>query len=263
MERREGSFSFTNENAERSCIRMKLFWSEHAPFIELFGWQHLLYTGIMLLTLFLLVRYRTEVRRNRENIRKIILVVSIVQQVLLYSWYIFETGFDISESLPLHVSRISSLLGIYYLFTKNTKVMNVLFFFGLYAYGSFLVPSRVYAIYHIVGISFLVNHVVTILLPIFASIAYDWRPTFHSLFTSYGYFLFYFFFVFFLNPLIDGNYFYLKTRPFLQDLPGYIYNPAALVATFSLFLVGYYAYRAIEKKMTGKNLTPNKIQNNS
>lgn len=240
---------------------MNPFWSEHAPYIQLFGVNHLLYIGIMLLSLFLLIRYRDKVRKHSETVRKMILVLSIAQQILLYSWYIFETGFDISESLPLHISRISSLLGIYYLFTKNPKVMNTLFYFGLYAYGSFLVPSRVYTIYHAIGISFLVNHVITILLPLFASIAYDWRPTLKSLFISFGYFLIYFIFVYFLNPLINGNYFYLKHRPFLQELPGYIYHPAALIATFLLFCVGYFAYRAVEKKVTGKNLVVKEERN--
>lgn len=226
---------------------MNIFWSEQAPFIKLFGLNHLLYIGIMFLLLLLLVHYRGKVKEHRETVRKVLLVISFAQQILLYSWYIFETGFDSAESLPLHISRISSLIGIYYLFTKSEKAMNILFYFGLYAYGSFLVPSRVYAIYHIVGISFLVNHVITLLLPIFASIAYEWRPTLKSLFTSYGYFLLYFFFVYFLNPLIDGNYFYLKIRPFLQTLPDNIYNPAALAATFALFCIGYVVYKAIEK----------------
>lgn len=237
---------------------MNVFWSEKVPYIDLFGYHHWIYLGILLLCLLLLVYYQDKVRIHGEVIRKSLLIVTIAQQILLYSWYIFETGFDISESLPLHISRISSLLGIYYLLTKNSKVMNSLFYFGLYAYGSFLVPSRVYPISHAIGMSFLVNHVITLLLPLFASVAYDWRPTLKSLFTSYGYFLIYFCFVYFLNPLIDGNYFYLKHRPVFKDLPGYLYNPGALVFTFFLFYIGFFVYRIIEKKITGSNLYLNK-----
>lgn len=233
---------------------MHLFWSQDVPYIRLFDSHHWLYLGILFLTLFLLVYYRNKVRKHAEGLRKSTLAVSIAQQILLYSWYVFETGFVISEALPLHISRISSLLGIYYLFTKNPKVMNVLFYFGLYAYGSFLVPSRVYPVSHAIGVSFLINHIITLLLPLFASIAYGWRPTLKSLFVSYAYFLGYFLGVFFLNPLIDGNYFYLKHRPFFTELPGYLYHSMALLFTFLLFSTGYFVYRTVEQKIIGKQL---------
>ena len=154
-------------------------------------------------------------------------------------------GFDVSESLPLHISRVSTLLGIVYLMTKNEKVLNVLFYFGLFAYGSFFYPQRVYPIYHAIGISFFINHAITILLPIFAAIAYDWRPHLRGVFKAYGWFLVYFVFVYFLNPLIDGNYFYLKYRPFFGSLPDSVYVPLVLIATLGIFFLGYYLSKII------------------
>ena len=231
---------------------MNLFWSVNVPYIHLFDFHHMLYISLMLLTLFILLYYRKFVKIHSEKIRKSILVTSIGQQVLLYSWYIFELGFDMAESLPFHISRISSLLGIYYLLTKNRRVLNVLFFFGLYAYGSFLYPSLVYPFYHAVGISFLINHVITILLPFFAAIAYDWKPTFKSLIVAYGYFLLYFTFVYFFNPLVDGNYFYLKHRPFFSHWSDAVYIPVVLIATFTLFLTGFGVFKGIEKRLLNK-----------
>lgn len=229
---------------------MNYFWDEEVPYITTFGGHHLFYITMMLGLLALMIYYRKSIRKYSETFRKWLLVVAVAQQVLLYSWYIFETGFDISESLPLHISRISSILGIIFLITKNTSVMNVLFYFGLYAYGSFLYPSLVYPFYHAIGISFFVNHALTILLPIFAAIAYDWRPDLPSLFKSYGWFLVYFFFVYFLNPLIDGNYFYLKHRPFFGHWPDSLYIPAVLIATFLIFFIGYLAAKWLDKKFT-------------
>lgn len=231
---------------------MRFLWSRNTPYIQLFDFHHVLYISVMLLTLILLIRYQKNVELYSEKIRKSLLFLSIIQQVLLYSWYIFEMGFDISESLPLHISRISSLLGIYYLLTKNRRVLNVLFFFGLYAYGSFLYPSRVYPFYHTVGISFLINHIVTILLPLFAAIAYNWKPTFKSLLVAYVYFLLYFTFVYFFNPLVDGNYFYLKHRPFFSQWSDALYIPIVLVATFILFSTGFGIFKGIEKKLLKK-----------
>src|SRR5699024_7027974 len=115
--------------------------------------------------------------------------------------------------LPIHICRISTLLGIWFLITKNTKVLEIMFYFGLFVYGSFFYPSRIYPIDHVIGISFVVNHTITILLPYFGYIAYQWRPSFKGFVKAYSLFLLYFVFVYILNPFINGNYFYLKYRP--------------------------------------------------
>lgn len=224
---------------------MNNFWDKDVSFIPILGTHHLIYIGLIGILLFLLIIRSKEVKTNADLIKKWILVFSIGQQLLLYSWYIFEMGFDVSESLPLHISRVSTLLGIVYLMTKNEKVLNVLFYFGLFAYGSFFYPQRVYPIYHAIGISFFINHAITILLPIFAAIAYDWRPHLRGVFKAYGWFLVYFVFVYFLNPLIDGNYFYLKYRPFFGSLPDSVYVPLVLIATLGIFFLGYYLSKII------------------
>ena len=226
---------------------MKSWWDEEATFIHPFDLHHIVYISILLITLVLLLTNRTYVKENAQKIAKVILTISIMQQILLYSWYVFETGFHVSESLPLHISRISSLLGIYFLITKNMKVLDVLFYFGLFAYGSFLYPQRIYPIYHVIGISYVINHTITILLPIFGYIAYRWRPTFKSAFRAYVLFVVYFFFVYFLNPLIDGNYFYLKYRPFFNHWPDYLHIPGVLIVTFVGFLIAYYFVKFLHK----------------
>lgn len=232
---------------------MNKYWDEEVPFISIFDGHHLFYIALMLILLLLMITQYDKIKEYSEQLRKGILIVSIGQQILLYSWYIFEMGFDLSESLPLHISRISSILGIIYLLTKKKKVLNVLFYFGLFAYGTFFYPQRVYPFYHVIGISFFLNHAITILLPIFAAIAYDWRPTFPAALRAYGWFLIYFVFVYFLNPLIDGNYFYLKHRPFFAHLPDIIYVPGVLLATFLIFVLGYFLSKAVERAVIRKN----------
>jgi len=226
---------------------MYRFWSKDVEFIKIFDLNHLIYISILVVTLITLTLKRKKVKAKSDKIRNIILVISVLQQMLLYLWYFFETGFDVSEALPLQICRISSLLGIYFLITKNKKALDIMFYFGLYAYGSFLYPSRIYPIYHAIGISFVINHIITILLPYFAYIAYDWRPNFKSFIKSSKYFLVYFVLVYFLNPIIDGNYFYLKYRPFFKEWPDYIYVPFVVIFTIFIFYIGYTAVKLISK----------------
>lgn len=227
------------------------WWSEDRPYIEIFGTDHLIYIMILFLSLGLLIYFRKKVKEHREKLAVFLLTLSILQQLLLYSWYVFETGFDISESLPLQISRISTLLGIIFLITKNTNVLEILFYFSLFAYASFFYPSRIHPIDHVMGISFLVNHAITILLPSFGYIAYGWRPRFKGVLRAFAAFLVYFFFVYFLNPLIDGNYFYLKYRPFFGEWPDYVYVPAVLLVTFAGFCLAYLAVRLIGRRAEG------------
>ncbi|MFD1851681.1 TIGR02206 family membrane protein [Oceanobacillus bengalensis] len=220
------------------------WWSEDTAYIQILSIDHIIYLFILAISLAVLILYRNKVKRNRKQIAACFLILSILQQILLYSWYIFETGFDVSESLPLQICRISTLLGIWFLVTKNIKVLEIMFYFGLFAYGSFLYPSRIHPVYHVMGISFVVNHVITILLPYFGYIAYQWRPKFKGFLKAYLLFLVYFAFVYVLNPFIDGNYFYLKYRPFFNEWPNYIYVPVVLIVVFIGFYLAFVVVRS-------------------
>ncbi len=236
---------------------MNLFWDENVTFISPFDSHHLIYLGIFAAALILMIRKRDIIREKPNKIAFGILVLSVFQQLLLYSWYFLETGFNVSEALPLHICRISSILGIYFLISKNTKVLDTMFYFGLFAYGSFIYPQRIYPVYHAVGISYLINHALTILLPWFAHIAYDWKPTFNKFKESSTLFLIYFACVYFLNPLIDGNYFYLKFRPFFKEWPESVYVPFIITST----LLGFYAAYKISNKILELGNEKNRLFN--
>ncbi|TWT27266.1 TIGR02206 family membrane protein [Planomicrobium sp. CPCC 101110] len=231
---------------------MERFWSEDAAFLRPFDVNHWMYIAVLLAVFILLVRKKAYIRENSKKISMIVLGVSLFQQILLYTWYSFETGFHPSVSLPLHISRISTLLGMVYLLTKSAKVMDILFYFSLFAYGSFLYPMRVYAIEHVMGQSFLINHIITLLLPYYAHMAYGWKPAPYSFLKAYGAFLVYFAGVLIVNPLVDGNYFYLKYRPFFTEWPEGAYNATILVVVFA----GYWLAYQIALRLTEKDHPP-------
>lgn len=226
---------------------MNSFWDKDVPFIPLLGPDHLLYLGIMAACLVALLAGRGWVRRHSEGVRWALLVVSAAQFLTLYAWYATEFGFDPSEALPLHISRVSTLLGLWFLATKNLRVMDVMFYFGLFAYVTFLMPQRIYPASHAIGWSFVISHVVTILLPLFAAIAYGWRPSVAGLMRAFGWFCAYFALVLVVNPLVDGNYFYLKHRPVLAGLPSPFYEALAVAVTFAGFWAGYGAARLLPR----------------
>lgn len=226
---------------------MNTFWDKDVPFIPLFGPDHLLYLGIMAACLAALIAGRRWIASHAEPIRWTLLAVSGLQFATLYAWYATEFGFDLSEALPLHISRVSTILGLWFLATRNLRVMDVLFYFSIFAYFTFLVPQRIYPATHAIGWSFVISHVVTILLPLFAAIAYGWRPSFEGLRRAWVWFLVYFAVVIVVNPLVDGNYFYLKHRPLLKGLPSPAYEILAVVVTLVGFWLGYVISRRISR----------------
>lgn len=218
----------------------------YGEFIPIFGADHFIFIGSLLLIAFLLFFNKDLVRRNRDRITVVILLISIAQQILLYRSYYQLMGFDLGESLPLHISRINSILGILYLITKNERIFTVFSYFSLFAWMSFLYPSRVYGITHPLGISFFVNHVITLLLPYYGIIAYGSENKKEDKRVAYAWFLLYLSVAYLVNPLVEGNYFYLKHRPFFQNQPDPIYILLILLVTYLLFSMGNRLYNKIE-----------------
>lgn len=221
----------------------------YGEYISLFSLDHLLYIGGLLGLGTALFLNKQKVKKKRETITTLIILISLGQQILLYSSYFYLFDFDLAESLPLHISRINSLLVIWYLFTRNETVFKVLCFFGLYAWTSFLYPSRVHGVLHPIGVSFFVNHVITLLLPFYGMIAYGERVKKGDKKIAFFWFLAYLVTAISVNHLVDGNYFYLKHKPIFGFLPDAIYIPLLVLFTYLFFTLGYYLYTKIQQSL--------------
>ena len=216
---------------------MDFFWSNNIPYIQLFSLSHWFYLIFFTICFFLLIKNQKIIALKPDRYRYSLLIISMIQQVILYFWYFDQKNFPISEALPLHISRVSSLLGILYLLTLNRRIMDIMAYFSTFAYLSFLAPAKIHPAYHALGLSFLINHVITIILPYFAIIAYKWKPSFKALINSYLCFIFYLLNLPLINQLTNGNYFYLNQRPLniFQSLSLPTYIALLILATFCLF----------------------------
>lgn len=88
-------------------------------YIDILGVDHFLYLITLLLLAWLLCTQQNWIRKHRQLVTRVIITVSIAQQILLYSSYLFIEGFTLGESLPLHISRLNTLLGTTYLIRKK------------------------------------------------------------------------------------------------------------------------------------------------
>ena len=214
------------------------FISYDAPRVQLYGWEHITYLLCSFAIIFLFVWYRKGVRTHRKAITGIFLGVILFQQIfLMYGWYIFCTDVVLQDGLPLHLCRVSTLLTIWYLIKKDNRIMDVIFYFSIYALISFFYPLDVHHFAHIGGISYMINHLVTVLIPIFAAIAFDWSPSWRSWVRASAAFTVYLPVAVIANKLTGGNYFYLVRRPFWHSAPAWLFTGLAYVVTLAGFAV--------------------------
>lgn len=206
-------------------------------YIQILGLDHFIYLSVLAVFGILLFYFQSFIENNRLQLTKIIFCISLAQQFILYGSYILLGEFSLAESLPLHISRINTILGLIFLATRSQQSFNFITYFSVFAWLSFLLPSKVEPITHIRGISFFINHVITLLLPFYGLIAYKMTLQRKYRDKVIIYFLLYFMIVAIVNPLIDGNYFYLKDKPVLSSLPNTVYYPLAILASLILFFL--------------------------
>ena len=212
------------------------FYSPDAPFVKLYSLPHILYLLACGIIIFLFVRNHSRVRANRDTISRWLLGILLFQQIfLLYGWYAVVSGVFWSEGLPLQLCRVSSLLTIAFLINKDKRVLDVIFYFSIYALISFFYPMNVYNFLHINGISYMINHLLTVLIPIFGAIAFDWKPDWHSFARASVAFTLYLPCAILANHLTGGNYFYLTERPFMNDAPAWLFIGLAYIVTLAGF----------------------------
>ena len=227
---------------------MDTFLDPDPEWIAIGGLDHAIYvTALLGLAIALLAR-RGWVREHADPIRRVVAVILIVQQCTLYGFYA-ATGWEMAESLPLHISRISALLALVYLLTQRRAVMDLLFFFGLWAWASFAYPQNIQPVDNILGWSFFINHAVVLLMPVFVWITTEWRPTIRALRRAYAWFLGYVVIAVIANALTGGNYFYQREKPLLPMLPGPLYLALSLVAALALFWLGYAMSRLVARRV--------------
>lgn len=216
--------------------------------IDILGGHHLLYLSILFIFSLLLFLNPQSVKQHRKTITKTILVVSLLQQMLLYGYFIIFDKFTLAESLPLHLSRITTLLIILYILLRKRVLFSLITYFSLFAWLSFLVPTDIQPITHPLGISFLINHVITVLIPFYIIIAYQIKIKSSDKYIAFASFIVYLMTVYFINPILGGNYFYLVQKPIFKTMSGPLYLFFVIVGTFIFFTIGEKVFKAVERK---------------
>lgn len=229
-----------------------LYYSEE-PTFAILSIEHL----SLLLLIFLLAGLfvtRPQITFRYEKMIRISLIVTIIiQQFLLYSWYIAHNAFDPVDALPLYPCRITTLFVLFLLFKWNTKLFHFTFYWGIIgAFLALLSPdTNGLGFPNAMFIQFFLGHAALLMGTVFLAVIHDYQPNQVHLFKTYQYSAIYFIVILVINEWLGSNYAYLRAAPptpFLSNIPAYPYHvPILVIMMFSLFFLVNLLYKVVQK----------------
>ncbi|MCF7925168.1 MAG: YwaF family protein [Candidatus Izimaplasma sp.] len=133
-------------------------------------------------------------------------------QLTRYVFALFRDGFLINESLPFYVCRISSVILLYYFFTKDRRVMPFLFFWGATGLAGIIYPNG--PIDNIANLTetFFIDHYLLAITPFYLVLYESYVPTKKDVYkiTVLMAIMLYIFIP--INYVLNTDYFYLKDQ---------------------------------------------------
>lgn len=202
---------------------MQSFLDPNAQTVQIGDYNHAIYLAGIAIILFLLFKFRYQIKENSGRVMLGILVFAVVQRIVSVSYYVIIGEFTVTDSLPLHICRVVCYLIIIQFFVKKEWLDQVIFYFGLFAYASFIYPVGISPAIHMLGISFFMLHSLIIVYPIFRYFTHGIIPSLKGSFQSAILFAVYLTGMQLLNNAIGSNYFYTEDRPFMHDLSEPVY----------------------------------------
>lgn len=244
---------------------VELFWSSTPP-VKLFkpyGIDHILALIFAVLIGVIIVRNRKkwEEEKYKKRIKIPFIIVLIIHQFMIYSWYISSGHFNVQESLPLYLCRISAILALVLLITESKKVFDVLYFWGL---GGALVAlifpdTGGYVFPHIMYIQFFTAHSLIVLSVCYMMALKGYKPDRESFKRTVVWTIIYVCVVVIVNNLTGANYCFFRQKPItptpIDYLPPYpFYVPSWILLFLSGFYLMYLPFKIINiRKKSKKN----------
>lgn len=226
----------------------QLFKSSNPGLIP-FSLQHiiLLIAPIVLILLLVLNKERLKSKKYSCVIKNGLLIMLLIQQVLLYTWYLFTESFNIKDALPLYPCRICGILCIVLLIKMNKQLFDLLFFWGLPgATIALLVPDTSNLGFpNAMFIQFFIGHIGILVTIVYLLIIQNYYPTRKSLLNCYKISFVYVAGIIVFNKLANSNYAYLAEKPsssFLDKLPGYPFHIPIFVG---FMFLSFYIIQAL------------------
>ena len=187
---------------------------EHNPLnqFEPFSLNHIIPLVLIVVGVYLIYFFRERLVKpnNEKTIRYSIAIFAIFLEVTFQGWQIYYGVWDLADSLPLHLCRLTSYLGIIAMLTKNHKIFQIAYFWSLGGVVSIMFPDILhgpdrYRYYH-----FMMYHILFFYMYMYMFFVLKFELTFKSFLRSCLYlFLLVLIVIIPVNTIFNMNYMYL------------------------------------------------------
>ncbi len=202
---------------------MHPFFADNENFV-LFGQQHLgaIATAIILGgALIAWAKYRATTKQQIQLGKAMSLVLSLT--IIVWTSIRLALGkFDPLGDLPLALCNLTALLMPLLMFSRRYTIYEVFYFWVLAGtVQAIITPDMQCAFPHHTYIKYWTVHLGLVICVLYATIIFNMRPTWHSLWRAFLWLQAYILLAFVANALIGANYGYLNQKPQVASLADY------------------------------------------
>lgn len=220
-----------------------------------FGYIHNIFLIIALIGVKYIIKNKDQVNKVKKY-KSVIIYTLLIQQILLYSFYIFSGYFSIEESLPFYNCRLAIISIILGELLNKSKLKYIGVYWGLIgSIVALLSPSLdPFGYNHYTFYSFFIGHVFLLWGSIYYLAVEKLDLNDESVKKVILFSTFYHLIILIFNIRYNSNYCYLIDAPIMEDtvkhLPGRIYT-LLFIFLFDLFI--YLIHIVLLKIITFRN----------
>jgi len=179
---------------------------------ETFSLNHIIPLLLIVLGVVLIYIFRDQLGKPKyeKTVRFSIAIFAIFLEVTFQLWQIYYGVWDFADSLPLHLCRLSSYLGIIAMLTKSKKIFEIAYFWSLGGVVSIMFPDILHGPDRYRYYQFVIYHILFFFMFMYMLFVLKFELTFKSFKKSYLILLALVLFVIIpVNNIFDMNYMYL------------------------------------------------------
>jgi hypothetical integral membrane protein (TIGR02206 family) len=176
-----------------------------------FSMPHIMTLILFFLTCFLFVYFRKNLKSYQNIIKWTLFTTLVLCEVSFHLWLILTNQWEVAD-LPLQLCSLSTFLSLFLFLKPNQKVFNLLFFIGvLPAILSMVTPDIVYQFPHFRFLKYFLHHSAIPLAVLYFILFERYRVPLKAILTGFITLNIIAVPVFFLNILLDTNFFFLAS----------------------------------------------------
>lgn len=213
------------------------------PQLRVFSIPHILTLLATAIFILFLIYCKDYVTKRKKIFVYFIGISVLLSQVLMYIWYIDTGWFNIHDSLPLYISRLSSILSAIMIITNSRKLFDILYFWGLFppAVALMLPDIDYFAFPHIRFWFFFIGHAFTIFAVVYMISIEKMKPNLDSFKKAIKWLMIYCVVAFIFNVFTNSNYGYLMELPHtLKSLEPYLPYPLHIIPLIVIQVLVFY-----------------------